>query len=61
MCLCNGLTATVGLGQVRESGVEPGVITSGDGLGVIRTLLNADYGYSAADVIAYLLRGVPVD
>ncbi len=61
MCLCNGLTATVGLGQVRGSGVEPGVITSGDGLAAIRTLLSDDRGFSAANVIAYLLRGVSVE
>jgi len=51
MCLCNGLTATVGLGQVRGVSVEPPVITSGDGLGTVRAVLNDRDGYSAADVV----------
>jgi NAD(P)H-dependent flavin oxidoreductase YrpB (nitropropane dioxygenase family) len=58
LCLCNGLAATVGLGQVRVAGVEPGVITSGDGLGAIRTMLIDRDDYSAADVVTYLMGGV---
>ncbi|HVC40877.1 MAG TPA: nitronate monooxygenase [Candidatus Saccharimonadales bacterium] len=58
MCLCNGLSATIGLGQVRGTGVEPAVITSGDGLGSVRTVLEDGDGYSAADVVAHLLSGV---
>jgi NAD(P)H-dependent flavin oxidoreductase YrpB (nitropropane dioxygenase family) len=58
MCLCNGLTATVGLGQVRAVGVEPGVVTSGDGLGAIRTVLDDYDDYAAADVVSHLLNGV---
>jgi NAD(P)H-dependent flavin oxidoreductase YrpB (nitropropane dioxygenase family) len=57
LCLCNGLAATVGLGQVRVAGAEPGVITSGDGLGAIRTMLNDHDDYSAADVVAHLMGG----
>jgi NAD(P)H-dependent flavin oxidoreductase YrpB (nitropropane dioxygenase family) len=60
MCLCNGLSAAIGLGQVRGDGVEPAVITSGDGLGSVRTVLDNGDGYSAADVVAHLLRGVQV-
>jgi NAD(P)H-dependent flavin oxidoreductase YrpB (nitropropane dioxygenase family) len=58
LCLCNGLAATVGLGQVRVAGTEPGVITSGDGLGAIRTMLNGHDDYSAADVVTHLMGGV---
>jgi NAD(P)H-dependent flavin oxidoreductase YrpB (nitropropane dioxygenase family) len=58
MCLCNGLSAAIGLGQVRGAGVEPAVITSGDGLGSVRTVLDDGDGYSAADVVAHLLSGV---
>ena len=61
MCLCNGLTATVGLGQVRGVGVEPAVITSGDGLGVVRTVLNDFDDYSVTDVVSHLLRDVALD
>jgi hypothetical protein len=60
LCLCNGLAATVGLGQVRAVGVEPAVITSGDGLGSVRTLLDHHDDYSAADVVAHLMTGVPL-
>jgi NAD(P)H-dependent flavin oxidoreductase YrpB (nitropropane dioxygenase family) len=58
MCLCNGLSAAIGLGQVRGAGVEPAVITSGDGLGSVRTVLDDGDAYSAADVVAHLLSGV---
>ena len=57
LCLCNGLAATVGLGQVRVAGAEPGVITSGDGLGAVRTMLNDHDDYSAADVVTHLMGG----
>jgi NAD(P)H-dependent flavin oxidoreductase YrpB (nitropropane dioxygenase family) len=58
MCLCNGLSAAIGLAQVRGAGVEPAVITSGDGLGSVRTVLDDGDGYSAADVVTHLLSGV---
>lgn len=59
-CLCNGLAATVGLGQVRAVGIEPGVVTSGDGLGSIRAVLGDRDDYSAADVVTYLMSDVPL-
>ena len=31
-CICNGLLATVGLGQRRKTGPEPPIVTSGDDL-----------------------------
>jgi hypothetical protein len=40
---------------VRVAGLEPGVITSGDGLAAIRTMLIDDDDYSAADVVTHLL------
>ncbi len=55
-CLCNGLLATAGFPQVQRDGtVEPPIITSGDDLARLATLLPAgrdDYG--ADDVIRYL-------
>ncbi|MDX2058883.1 MAG: nitronate monooxygenase [Gemmatimonadales bacterium] len=55
-CLCNGLTAAVGLGQVREDGtVEPPIVTSGDELLTIATFLGGRETYRAADVIDWLL------
>ncbi len=54
-CLCNTLTATIGLGQVRDGGVvEPPLITSGDDLLSIDRFLGDRASYTAADVIAYL-------
>lgn len=59
MCLCNGLTATVGLGQVRRQGVEPPLVTGGEAL---RTLGDAPYAanetHSAREVIDHLLGGI---
>jgi len=55
-CLCNGLLATAGYPQVQKDGtVEPPIITSGDDLARLPSLLPAgrdDYG--ADDVIRYL-------
>ena len=54
-CLCNGLMATCGLGQVRSDGRrEPPIVTSGDCVNEIRTLLDQRESYSALDVIAHL-------
>ena len=55
-CLCNGLTATIGLAQSRDSGVhEPPLITSGDALLSLDRFLGGRLSYSAVDVLDYLL------
>jgi len=55
-CLCNALTANVGLPQLRSTGEqEPPLITSGDDLKTISTFLNGRTNYRASDVIDYLL------
>jgi nitronate monooxygenase len=53
-CICNGLLATVGLGQVRPSGTEPPIVTAGAGLPDLSRLLDGRSSYSAADVVSYL-------
>lgn len=53
-CLCNGLTANVGQPQVRETGEEAPLLTSGDDLLSLTTFLRGAQSYSAADVIRYL-------
>lgn len=54
-CLCNGLLATVGLGQSRADGDEPALVTAGDELTDLGRLLGPDDdAFSAADVIRYL-------
>ena len=55
-CLCNGLMATVGLGQERATGTEDPIITAGDDVANLARFLPADRdSYGAADVIRWLL------
>ena len=55
-CLCNGLVATVGLGQRRAGGyVEPPLVTLGQDLTFLPRLTRQSDDYTAADVIRYLL------
>jgi nitronate monooxygenase len=55
-CLCNGLTATVGLGPTRDGFTELPLITSGDELSLVARFLNLGREhYTAADVIRALL------
>jgi len=57
-CLCNGLVATIGLGQRRsDKTAEPALITLGQNLNFLRELVStADTCFGAADVVAYLLQ-----
>ena len=61
LCVCNGLMATIELGQTRKDGYkEDPLITSGDGLEGIRQFLkDGAKSYSAADVVAGLLAEQP--
>ena len=56
-CICNGLPANVGLGQVRAGGgSELPLVTAGDDLARLAQFLAPGYdSYSAADVLRYLL------
>ena len=59
-CLCNGLLATVGLGQHQKDGsVELPMVTSGDDLKRLGAFLAGREHYGAADVLAYLLASHP--
>ncbi len=61
-CVCNGLLANVGLAQVRRSGhAELPLVTTGDELAHLAAHFgsDADPGYSARDVIDYLLAPLP--
>jgi len=53
ICVCNGLMATIGLGQVRRDGTaEAPLLTSGDALPEIRSLLrDGATSYRAQDVL----------
>jgi NAD(P)H-dependent flavin oxidoreductase YrpB (nitropropane dioxygenase family) len=59
-CVCNGLPATVGVGQVRAQGVtELPLVTAGDDIAHLAQFLNAGSDcYSAADVLRQLLAPV---
>jgi nitronate monooxygenase len=54
-CLCNGLLATVGLGQVRGGKPEPPMVTAGDDFEFLPHVLPPKAKtYRARDVLAYL-------
>lgn len=59
-CVCNGLGATIGLGQIQRSGQpERPLITAGDDVaGIVRFVKPGEDSYTAADVLASLLKPV---
>jgi len=62
LCLCNGLMATIGLGQRRRArGSEPPLITAGDDLRDLARLLTHADSYGAADVVRCLLGIAPAE
>jgi NAD(P)H-dependent flavin oxidoreductase YrpB (nitropropane dioxygenase family) len=56
-CVCNGLPATVGFGQVRkQSAIELPLVTAGDDLAYLARFLPPGCdSFSAADVVSHLL------
>ncbi len=59
-CLCNGLLATIGLGQTRRGVTEPPIITSGDDFSFLDRIMDGTASsYSAVDVLEYLSEGLP--
>jgi len=55
-CICNGLTATIGLGQRRQGVEEAPIVTAGNDLEELGRMLGTDrQSYTAADVVEYLL------
>ncbi len=56
LCVCNGLMATVGLGQVRKNLPEPALITAGDEVSQLsRYLKPGQSSYTAGDALDTLL------
>ena len=60
ICICNSLTASAGIGQMRNGKEEPPLVTLGDDLEALRealreSLLLEQASYTAAEVIARLL------
>ncbi len=61
-CLCNGLMADIGLGQLRKGGkVEQPLVTSGDCVKSLSDVAQGRSSYTAMDVLEYLLSGVRAD
>ncbi|MBV6457471.1 MAG: hypothetical protein HONBIEJF_00580 [Fimbriimonadaceae bacterium] len=59
-CLCNGLMATVGLGQVRKGVAEPPIVTAGDDAASVAAFLPPGRTtYNAGDVLDKLLGTCP--
>ncbi|MBC8011702.1 MAG: nitronate monooxygenase, partial [Burkholderiales bacterium] len=66
-CLCNGLLAAIGLGQLRPGATfesppstEPAIVTAGQETTEIARFLAPDAaGYSARDVLAHILGPLP--
>lgn len=60
LCLCNGLLATIGLGQRRPGGTaEPPVVTLGQDLGFLDDLSPSGEAYTASDVVKWLVPATP--
>ena len=61
-CLCNGLTATIGMGQHRKDGYdEAALVTLGEDLDGVEELVGRHpQGWSATDAVAYLVEQLPV-
>ncbi|MCC3655048.1 nitronate monooxygenase [Streptomyces sp. S07_1.15] len=58
-CLCNGLTAAIGLGQRRPKGrVEPPVVTIGQDLDFLPRIAPGGEPYSAESVVRWLSEGL---
>ncbi|MBW8781091.1 MAG: nitronate monooxygenase [Verrucomicrobia bacterium] len=55
-CLCNGLLATVGLGQLQDGHPETALVTAGNDVAALPRYLGDCRTYSAADVIRSLLQ-----
>jgi nitronate monooxygenase len=56
LCLCNGLMANIGLGQLRSDGPEDPLLTAGDDVAnLARFLPTGSDSYHAADVVRWLL------
>ena len=61
-CLCNGLLATVGLGQMQGNYPEPALVTAGNDVAHLSRYLRGNRTtYSAADVIYVLLNIETID
>lgn len=57
LCVCNGLMATIGLGQIHKGQAEPALVTAGDDVQNLQRFLKPGAeSYSADDVLDVLLK-----
>ena len=56
-CLCNGLMATVDLGQLRATGSEPALVTAGNEVATVARLARDGEDYYRAEDVLHYLRG----
>jgi NAD(P)H-dependent flavin oxidoreductase YrpB (nitropropane dioxygenase family) len=55
-CLCNGLTANIGLAQIRADGIEKAILTSGNDVASLQRFASEDgSAYTVDQVIDYLM------
>lgn len=60
-CLCNGLLATIGLGQIRNGQAIPPLVTWGEDMAFLKEILSEEKRvYSAGELIEYLRSEVAV-
>jgi nitronate monooxygenase len=58
-CLCNGLLATIGLGQIRRGIPVQPLVTWGEDMRFLDALAGSERSsYTASDVLEYLLQGI---
>jgi hypothetical protein len=59
-CLCNGLMASIGLGQIRPDGYEePRLVTMGSDLSGAKELIKKHpHGWTATQAIEYMLSAI---
>ncbi|HLE56851.1 MAG TPA: nitronate monooxygenase [Rhodothermia bacterium] len=56
VCLCNGLMATIGLGQIRADGPELPLVTAGDDFSFLHGVLRkGKSSYTASEAIDYIV------
>lgn len=59
-CLCNGLLATIGMGQLRKGQVVPPLVTWGEDMSFLpRVLGKGRFSYTAGELIDFLRSEVP--
>jgi NAD(P)H-dependent flavin oxidoreductase YrpB (nitropropane dioxygenase family) len=54
-CLCNSLFSVIGQAQTQKAGKEPALLTAGEDLSIIKSILKDRDNYNVSDVINFLI------